>query len=491
GSWGPEAGFPVEPGYNVSTTFDVTVADTAPVGDYTVTLQLVRASAPDTVLAQETGTIAVHPNEAMVLWGSPLPKLVTQGVSTTVPLQVYSPQASTGQLDLTIVGPGDDPATEQTEVTKAGDVKIYASNGTDMVAMPLTLNADGALVGSWTASLDAGYTPVTWYATVATGALVGNYAFTVTLAGGNTLSPLVIAVSAPETHGQKPPDAGVDTTAPVVSATAVGELGSTASFTLSANEDPVTFECQLTTNTVAGLWEACTSPKTYTDLLPGDYVFSVRGTDGAGNVSAVVSKSWTVAAPDTTAPVVTVTPVNVLGATASFTLAADEDSATFECQLTRNGTVVQAWAACTSPQAYSNLAEGDYVFSARATDAAGNVSTVVTKGWSVKATVVAEVRSDFTGDGNADLLARDRFGQLWLYPGNGHGRFLSRVRLGSGWNAMTALVGPGDFTGNGTADLLARDRFGQLWLYPGNGHGRFLSRVRLGGGWNAMTAFIG
>ena len=56
---------------------------------------------------------------------------------------------------------------------------------------------------------------------------------------------------------------------------------------------------------------------------------------------------------------------------------------------------------------------------------------------------------------------------------------------------MTALVGPGDFTGNGTADLLARDRFGQLWLYPGNGHGRFLSRVRLGGGWNAMTAFIG
>ncbi len=56
-------------------------------------------------------------------------------------------------------------------------MKIYASNGTDMVAMPLTLNAAGQLVGTWDATLTPGYTPVTWYATVAVGALVGNYAF--------------------------------------------------------------------------------------------------------------------------------------------------------------------------------------------------------------------------------------------------------------------------------------------------------------------------
>ena len=86
-----------------------------------------------------------------------------------------------------MTGPGDDPTTPQTEVTKAGDVKIYASNGTDMVSMPLTLNADGQLVGTWDATLVAGYTPVTWYATVAVGALVGNYAFGVSLVGGNTL----------------------------------------------------------------------------------------------------------------------------------------------------------------------------------------------------------------------------------------------------------------------------------------------------------------
>ena len=41
----------------------------------------------------------------------------------------------------------------------------------------------------------------------------------------------------------------------------------------------------LTTNGVAGSWEACTSPKTYSGLQPGTYVFSARATDAAGNVS--------------------------------------------------------------------------------------------------------------------------------------------------------------------------------------------------------------
>ncbi|MBD3784833.1 MAG: hypothetical protein IE926_18105, partial [Micrococcales bacterium] len=427
GRWGPDAGFPVQPGYNVSTTFDVTVADGSPAGDYTVTLELVRVGDPATVLAAEAGTITVHPNEATVLWGTPLPRLATQGVSMTIPLRVYSPEAGTGRLALTVSGPGDDPTTEQTEVTEAGDVKVYASNGTDMVAMPLALDPAGALVGTWDATLTAGFTPVSWYATVATGALVGNYAFGVGLTGGNTLTPIVVSVSAPESHGEKPPGAGEDTTAPVVTVTAVGELGSTASFTLSASEDPVTFECRLTTNAVAGSWASCTSPTTYTGLEPGDYAFSARATDEAGNVSALVTKSWTVPAPDTTAPVLTVTPVGVPGSTASFTLTADEDPVTIECQLTKDGTVTQAWAACTSPKAYSGLSAGAYVLSVRATDAAGNVSTLATTGWTVKAPAPTAQREDFTGDGRADLLARDTLGQLWLYPGNGRGGWLPRT----------------------------------------------------------------
>ena len=56
---------------------------------------------------------------------------------------------------------------------------------------------------------------------------------------------------------------------------------------------------------------------------------------------------------------------------------------TFACQLTKNGKVTQAWAPCTSPKTYNGLKVGSYVFSARATDQAGNVSDVVTRSWTV------------------------------------------------------------------------------------------------------------
>ena len=47
---------------------------------------------------------------------------------------------------------------------------------------------------------------------------------------------------------------------------------------------------------------------------------------------------------------------------------------------------------------------------------------------------------DYNSDGRVDLLARDSSGSLWLYPGNGAGGCLPRVRVGGGWNVMTALV---------------------------------------------------
>ncbi len=53
-------------------------------------------------------------------------------------------------------------------------------------------------MGTWNAALSAGYTSVTWYATVAEGAPVGNYTFDVSLEGGNDLAgAIVVSVSAP------------------------------------------------------------------------------------------------------------------------------------------------------------------------------------------------------------------------------------------------------------------------------------------------------
>jgi hypothetical protein len=112
-------------------------------------------------------------------------------------------------------------------------------------------------------------------------------------------------------------------------------------------------------------------------------------------------------------------------------------------------------------------------------------------GWGVFSRIFGV--GDFTGDQRVDLLARvASTGELYLYPGNGRGGFLARVRLGAGWNSMSALFGPGDVNGDGANDVIARERAtGYLWLYPGNGTGGLLARVRLGGGWNSMTTVMG
>jgi hypothetical protein len=298
GWWGPSTGFPVAPGYNVSTTFDVTVADTAPSGTYDLTLDLVKASDPSASLAQVSGSLTVNDNAATVLWASAPPKLVVQASTFQLPVTVYSPDAGEGDLTLTFTGPGDDPTTDLVEETKQGDITVYASNGSDMVAMPLTLDAQGRLTGTWHTTLAAGYNPMAWYATVIDGAVVGNYQIDVSLAGANAVDPAVIAVAAPEDHGQKPPDAGDDTTAPEVTIAVVGTLSSTATFTIVSDDSSATYACRLVTNDVPGAWESCGGTKSYSGLTPGSYAFEVKATDSAGN-SATYRRAWVLqATPD-------------------------------------------------------------------------------------------------------------------------------------------------------------------------------------------------
>src|SRR5689334_17557162 len=62
-----------------------------------------------------------------------------------------------------------------------------------------------------------------------------------------------------------------------------------------------------------------------------------------------------------------------------------------------------------------------------------------------------------------DVLARDTAGDLWVYAGDDHGGWIKpRFKMGEGWNAMTAIVGPGQFQSEYTDDLLARDANGDL-----------------------------
>jgi len=103
--------------------------------------------------------------------------------------------------------------------------------------------------------------------------------------------------------------------------------------------------------------------------------------------------------------------------------------------------------------------------------------------------------NDVTGDGHPDLIARDSAGVLWLYKGTGKATapFAARTRIGGGWNAYNLVTQAGDMTGDGHADLLARDTAGRLWLYRGTGNAAapYAARIQVGSGWQGYTRILG
>ncbi len=127
-------------------------------------------------------------------------------------------------------------------------------------------------------------------------------------------------------------------------------------------------------------------------------------------------------------------------------------------------------------------------------DAAGNPrpGTFVGGGWQTYNKVFSP--GDVNGDGRADVLGRNKTGQLYLYLGTGDpAKPLSgRSLVGSGWNKFDQLVGIGDGNGDGHADLYARDTAGQLFFYPGSGvvGQPFAAPKSIGGGWQTYTQIV-
>ncbi len=178
----------------------------------------------------------------------------------------------------------------------------------------------------------------------------------------------------------------VDGTAPDTTITAQpNDPSNSASASFSFNgtdggSGVASFECKLDT----GLFAACTSPQSYNSLTDGSHTFEVRAVDGAGNSDASpASFTWVV---DTTAPDTTITahptdPSN--SSSPSFSFTGNDGSASgvasFECQMDGGG-----YAACTSPQAYTGLADGSHTFHVRAIDGAGNVdATPASYTWTI------------------------------------------------------------------------------------------------------------
>ena len=279
-----------------------------------------------------------------------------------------------------------------------------------------------------------------------------------------------------ELRGNAPASIFVDTTVPGVTLGLPlppnNSADSTPTFTFSGDEAGATFQCQLLPSITA--FAPCASPHTFAAQTDGVHTFNVQAIDLAGNVGNPASFTWNV---DTTAPVVLLASLPskiTTDATPTFTFTSSPGT-TFECQLLPS---ITAFAPCTSPKTFAAQPDAAYTFKVRATDASGNVGVPAQV-----ALRIATRMSDFNGDGLTDLVARDKTGKMWLYPGSGSGAFRTRVSMGSGWGVFNKIVSPGDLTGDGDADILARNAAGQLWLLSANA-----DRLIGSSGWNAMTA---
>jgi len=193
--------------------------------------------------------------------------------------------------------------------------------------------------------------------------------------------------------------AGPDTTPPETYITSGPDNGTTttsksATFEFYSNEQGSTFECGLIRdNTVVQEWAACTSPKSYSNLSPGNYRFDVQATDPAGNVTPYFAgRQWYIEEgtdpqpppppPDTTAPETSIDSGpsgTVKQDSATFSFSSSEANSTFECKLDSAG-----FSACSSPKNYTGLAKGSHTFKVRATDAAGNTdASPASRTWKV------------------------------------------------------------------------------------------------------------
>jgi hypothetical protein len=170
----------------------------------------------------------------------------------------------------------------------------------------------------------------------------------------------------------------VDTTAPNTTIGA-GPIGATAStsaiFSFSADDPAATFECSLD----GAAFSSCTSPKTYTGLAEGAHSFQVRATDQAGNTDPTPAvRNWTVDVTPPPAPVITSPPDGSTNTTGNITVAGTAeagavvevfDGATSKGTTTASGT--GAWS-----KSLTGVPDGTHMYTATATDSAGNTSAV-------------------------------------------------------------------------------------------------------------------
>ena len=150
-----------------------------------------------------------------------------------------------------------------------------------------------------------------------------------------------------------------------------------ATFAFTDADAVATFECSVDN----GTFTACVSPAKYSALADGTHTFAVRAVDPANSQPTSESATWMWTVDTVPPPPPTVqgpaNPTNITSAT--FIFSDSEAGVKYGCRLDASGL-----PPCANPVTFAGpLADGDHTLRVKATDAAGNDSTVISYTWTV------------------------------------------------------------------------------------------------------------
>jgi len=180
-----------------------------------------------------------------------------------------------------VIVPPPDTTAPTVKITQAPGASVSSSGA----QIGFTANEAGA---TFACKLDAAAYSACTSPKLLAGLAPGNHAFSVraTDRAGNVGKPASVS------WRYVPPD----TTAPTVTLATTPPASTTetsASFTFTASEPDVAFECLLD----GGAYNGCVSPASYQSLGVGTHSFAVRGRDAAGNVGQPATFGWSIVAP--------------------------------------------------------------------------------------------------------------------------------------------------------------------------------------------------
>ena len=202
----------------------------------------------------------------------------TPAPQTTAPEPTPKPKPKPKPI---VTAPLPDTTAPTVTITQAPGASVSSSG----VQIRFTSNEAGA---RFACKLDAAAYSACTSPKVLAGLAPGNHAFSVraTDRAGNVGKPASVAWRYVQP----------DTTAPTVTLASTPPASTTetsASFTFTASEPGVAFECLLD----GGAFTGCVSPASYQSLGVGTHSFSVRGRDAAGNVGQPATFGWSIVAP--------------------------------------------------------------------------------------------------------------------------------------------------------------------------------------------------